>query len=475
MARRASHVAKKGRGYWARMGVPADVRPAFGGAKWLQVSLHETDERKAELAALPIVAEWEARIQAAREARIDPIAAKIDDLAERFETYRGDKPLDRASHELLLEYGRYLFQEYGGLSAFQQATALLGQSSVYGAAQQTMRNPPAIWQPPQGHTPFLIGFESWVKYLTGRKAPATIKQYQTIMKDFAKAHGNPSLETLTSETAQKWFELELDKPGKNGLPMSYETAKRKKSALNSYWENLVKDKVAAVKDRANPFDGLILEDKRTDKQRVESQRVAFPIDDVPTILARAERDYGFYLKAACLLSVYMGWRLGEVCTLRVVDVREEDGVRYIYGGEKTINGIRSIPIHPDIEPLVDWLKANAKNGYLIHGLPSDQTEPTGRNFTALKQAMGYGPQYAFHCWRHTYCTLLERAIKTSHVSPWLVADLMGHRNKANGKKNRRDTTGLYIADSTLAERREALIAALPSFITQPQILRMGSR
>ena len=110
---------------------------------------------------------------------------------------------------------------------------------------------------------------------------------------------------------------------------------------------------------------------------------------------------------------------------------------------KTSAGIRTVPVHDAIKPLInDWVVAR-KN--LKPNRFGDMSDAIGKRFSRLKTELGYGKPLVFHSIRATVATLLENAVVPEGVS----ADIVGHE-----KPN--ITYGLYSGGSSLDVKRKAI-------------------
>ena len=130
------------------------------------------------------------------------------------------------------------------------------------------------------------------------------------------------------------------------------------------------------------------------------------------------------------LALYTGARIEELCSLRVEDAVVEDNHRALRIRQaKTQAGVRFVPLHPAIAPVVDRLIEESGDGLLI---PSgaknhyDQRSPgLSKRFGRLKKELGFGPELVFHSLRKTVTTKLERA----GVIEGVAADIVGHEKQ----------------------------------------------
>jgi integrase len=119
-----------------------------------------------------------------------------------------------------------------------------------------------------------------------------------------------------------------------------------------------------------------------------------------------------------MIGAYSGMRSGEICSLTIADVRQEDGTWFFdITAAKTEAGVRRVPVHSEI----------IKAGFLeyVAGLPKDgpvftSLRPGGpdakrnwyfsKRFGVLRKRLGIGrPRVGFHSFRKSAVTKLERA------------------------------------------------------------------
>ena len=136
-----------------------------------------------------------------------------------------------------------------------------------------------------------------------------------------------------------------------------------------------------------------------------------------------------------------------MCQLKVTDITQNNSFKIREA--KTGAGIREVPIHTKIIGLVNNLKFESKDGYLIASTSKNKLSvrgaPMSKRFGRLRTKLGFGSEYVFHSLRKTVVTLLEQA----QVSENLTADIVGHEKP-------RITYGLYSGGNTLEAKREAL-------------------
>ncbi len=154
------------------------------------------------------------------------------------------------------------------------------------------------------------------------------------------------------------------------------------------------------------------------------------------------------LTAVILLGAYTGARIEELCSLKKSDVNLKTKSMKITDS-KTEAGIREIPIHDEILPLVKILLKNDDQSFLIPNHTEskfgDRSNAIGKRFGRLKSSLGFTKRYVFHSVRKTFTTLLENA----GINENITADIVGHEKP-------RMTYGLYSGGATLQVKRQAV-------------------
>ena len=118
-----------------------------------------------------------------------------------------------------------------------------------------------------------------------------------------------------------------------------------------------------------------------------------------------------------------GWRIGEMLELTRFgyDVKE----RTFRGGKKTRNAInRLVPVHPDVQPIVD--AQLAKGGETVFCMPSGKPMTTNyfrrKVFDPLLKDLGIDESLTPHACRHTFATRL----KANGADEFWRKRLLGH-------------------------------------------------
>ncbi|BAL96174.1 tyrosine-type recombinase/integrase [Rubrivivax gelatinosus] len=417
----ADHIELCRNVWFATLKVPADLRPQLGRTKFKQ-TLQTTDRRRAVELAKPVVALWKAQL---RQLQGEPGAVKTEALRWRatLEELKkaGDHDTAEAMEMLVTDKAEEVEQEKGTAEAQAFASLALGYS-----------------------TPSTLHYDAWVasiQYLV----PKARDQYKADVRRLVDRFD--TLEAMTPGALAQWAEQLKANPK---APVSPGSLKRMVSCWRSYWRYLQADKVKAVPKGVDPFAEIELPSKKAKGKRAqrEQQDHWLPFDPaaVPK-LAQAAKDKGDDKLADLIaLGAYTGARIEELCSLKWRDVKADS---FSIVDSKTHAGLREVPLHPALQPLMKALKEEATDDYVIGGLTfnkyDDRSNAIGKRFGRLKAAMGHGPLFVFHSLRKTLVTLLEDA----GVSENLAADIVGHEKP-------RITYGLYSGGATLKTKAEAI-------------------
>ena len=123
-----------------------------------------------------------------------------------------------------------------------------------------------------------------------------------------------------------------------------------------------------------------------------------------------------------LIMIYSGFRIGELLTLRNLDIDLEN--RTIKGGIKTDAGKnRIVPINLKILPLIK-ARMSPKNEYLIVDEQNKRILYEKYLYIYRKLMKQLGLKHTIHDCRHTFATLLSNA-DANKVS---IAKIIGHNN-----------------------------------------------
>lgn len=400
-----SHIEKCRNLYYATLKVPEALRGTMGRTKFKK-SLGTADKRRAHVLAAPLVAMWGAEIrQAAGE------GGAVHQEALRWRAALASEEGERAETvaSLLVEKAHRIEAEEGEGAALHFADVAFGR-----------------------RTPSSLHFASW----TGTISTLAAKTQDQMKKDVQLLTARFStLEEATPTAVRKWVDALADKGA------SASSIRRMVSFWRSYWRHLVT--VDAVPDSSQPFGAVTI--KRPPKAP-ELRRAPFTPDNVVKLWEAAETGGDLILRDLVRLGAYTGARIEELCSLELKHIGAKS---FRIVDAKTGAGIREVPIHSALVPLMQRLRESSTDGYLLAGLTfnkyGDRSNAIGKRFGRLKESIGFGPAHVFHSLRKTLITMLEDL----GVSENLAADIVGHEKP-------RITYGLYSGGASLATKAAAL-------------------
>lgn len=389
-------IERRGHVWFAYLDIPADVRGALRRRVFRKTL--KTDSRTvAQRRAAPLVAHWKSEIARARE---EP---DHNDTLYWREALRSAKSPEESS--LITE----LIDDHLWRQGFERSDPEAQQffARATGAVVGTGEH-----------------LDEWIKSLQVKPKTAAMRRatVERLTTRFA------CLQDISRKEVRRWvtdLTAEL-KPA---------TVQRMLSDCRTYWSYLAT--VEAVPEDSAPFDRLGL------KVRPASWLPYSP-EQAVQLLNAAEGDQ--QLSDAIRMAMYSGARREEICGLRCEHV---SGDRFEIVDAKTRAGIRTVPIHPKLKPTFERLIETSKDGYVLSGLKANASgnrgDAIGKRFTRLKRSLGFEHRYAFHSFRGTVITMLERA----GVPEGTVQDIVGHERSTL-------TGSTYSGKSTFEMRRAAL-------------------
>ncbi len=405
--------------YTAVVKVPKKLQPILGKAKFSQ-ALGTTNPREAQRLAAPFIARWKFEIEKARGGH--GIAAKA---AQEWRTYFAEQVAaiegapsgaSRAALEAGMEELRSTFVDHLRSLPEPQAATLAGL--VDGSRVLTSEY-----------------FEAWKSQLD--LAPKTIDQMASdialLIERFV------TLDGITKEGVLL-FISDLERAGKGPA-----TVKRVLCSYRNYWSYLQDSHIVSIEH--DPFDlSRLLAGKFKRAAKKKAQRRAFTPAEVVQLWSLALDKGDQPLADLIALGAYTGARIEELCSLKVGDVYPES---FIVREAKTSAGVREVPIHSALAPLISRLKASAEDGYLLAGLTfnkyGDRSNAIGKRFGRLKDGAGFDSTLVFHSLRKTLITLLEQA----GIPENFCCDIVGHEKGTIGY-------GHYSGGASLANKSAAI-------------------
>lgn len=392
------------------MGIPEDVRHKLGHKREYIQSLRTPDRKIALIQSKPLIAEWKNAIHIARG---NASAIQKTALMMRHEA-----------------------------DADTKVNPDTGMSDADYAAEDIADSLDGIEQ------------EEFYSYYTGRKgtpfnhfASEFIKATYTNAKtagdakrsiDLFTAHC-PTLESVSARAVMKWID---------GETRSQSSVSKTKTFLSKYWKYLQQRDYISRDHK--PFTDIEL--PKTLKPR--QPREAYTDEEVALIRDRLQLKKDNALTAITTLAMYTGARISELAGLHVDNVITVDGIPcFKIDDAKTKAGNRAIPVHPEIQELVQALITDSTDGYLVSGVKSKggkdrRADVLGKRYGRLvRNDCLLPPTKVFHCFRNTVATKLENA----GIAENIAADIVGH-DKATM------TYGLYSGGTSAQQKLEAVKA-----------------
>lgn len=403
----ASHIQLRRKIYHARLGIPEELRAFYNGRRELIQSLKTADRSVAELRAMRLVSDWKLQFQAHR-GNPNALAALAIEIRTHPDYSIGTN-LEMSPAEAYIEHVADSLPDIKQQAFYDVA---LGRS-----------------------TPFLIYLDQFLKQWEVEEK--TKQMAKTVIKRIADAF--PTAEMITKRAIKKLLEED---------PNSVKTKAKNYGFASRYWKYL-QDMEVLPYEKPNPFSDLGLKSKKR-RTSAPEDRLPFNHEDIPILIHEAA-DTGYeHLAALITLGAYTGARIEELCSLKVTDVQAIDGIDCLcIKDSKTAAGTRQVPIHTEIQTLINELVKASNDGYVLSGLTpnkyNNRSNAIGKRFGRLKSKLGFGPEHVFHSIRKTVTTIFEN----SGVEEGLAADIVGHEKKTI-------TYGLYSGGSSTRRKQEAI-------------------
>lgn len=411
----SDHIEQRHNTFYATLYIPKALRPMFGGKVKFQQTLKTDSRSKAIRLAAPIVALWKAEIE---------------------RTKRGSKDINQADMESWQE----ALRKAGHTDSDEQQTLLEALSGFAEKLEEKKEGSGVdYYKRATGERIDTLKYlDAYLDSLEHENTPKTIDMKRSAITSFAKHF--PTLDKIERRSVnQNMNDLATQEGWKQ------KTVGRVLSFYRGYWVYL--QSLDVVPEDLNPFDKLKIKSVRSTPA---DRRIAWkPVDLVAMWKAAVKREDD-QLADLIQLGMWTGARIDELTSLKLSDIREDEGIRYLaITDAKTDAGWRMTPIHSKLIPLVDRLKGNRKDGYLLEGLGENKYgsryNAIQQRFGRLRTSLGHGPTLVFHSIRHTFVTLLEN----SGVPENVAADIVGHEKKTI-------TYGVYSHGNKLQIQKDAL-------------------
>ncbi len=420
----ARHIQKRHRTWYATLDIPADVRAHFGGKRRFFKSLETHSETQALRRVPFLIAQWQAEITKAKGIITDPLEADVQWVKTLQAAERVAK--DTAKTE----------DDYAGAEALRDAWVdFLKDMDHMDPARAE-----AVHKRATGEiTPTSAHLDEWLATATDTPKNKDLKcaDVRRLARQF------PNTSDIGRKGVRQWRDQLVQQEG-----LKVTTVARLLSSCKGYWRFL--QRIEVVSEDNKPFNDLppTTKTKNAGRMNKADEPVAFEPEDVVRILRAAEGKGHQQMTDLISLGMWTGARIGELCALRVEAVNIA-GRYFKIESAKTAAGVRTVPIHANLQATMERLCKDSRDGYVVTGQSENKygtrTDALGTRFSRLKKSMGFHKGHNFHSIRRTVVTIMDNA----GVPEGVAADIVGHAKKTM-------TYGLYSGGATLETKRAAL-------------------
>ncbi len=424
----ARHIQKRHRTWYATLDIPAGVRAYFGGKRRFFKSLETHSEAQALRRVPFLIAKWRAEITKARGGIADPLEADI-----RFvQTYQA---AERAARDSGDGYDDEIGEDVGA-----EAVGDVWKDFLRDMEHKDPKRAEEVFKRATGEiTPTSAHLDEWLATATDTPKNKDLKRadVRRLTRQF------PITSDIGRKEVRQWRDQLVQQEG-----LKATTVARLLSSCKGYWHFL--QRIEIVSEDNKPFNDLppATKTKNAGRMNKADEPVAFEPEDVVRILRAAEGKGHQQMTDLISLGMWTGARIGELCALRVEAVNIAGGYFKIESA-KTAAGVRTVPIHANLQATMERLCKDSRDGYVVTGQSPNKygarTDALGTRFSRLKRSMGFHKGHNFHSIRRTVVTIMDNA----GVPEGVAADIVGHAKKTM-------TYGLYSGGATLDTKRAAL-------------------
>ena len=419
----ARGLKKRRRLWYAEKRVSIDVKGHFGKARFSR-SMETDSLPEAIKRSEPLLKQWTYLIEMARLKN----NGQIVDLDQTAEAYA---------------------KQFNDLGKTQLAAASIAEKlnpEEEGLSAQQDKDRVEVWSRAVGNlTPFAKHSDQFFDAY-GYSDALAYEARRFIEIRFAKKF--KYFETVTVEELKAYIKVRMD--GSDGSRAWSESSVTKNIGfIKAYWIWCLDNELITAPNMID-LPRLMQRKNKTKNQKKKTKKeanIAYTVSEAWQLHAAAERK-DQKLADLIMLGMYTGCRIGELCSLTLKGVTED---RFLLEDTKTDAGDRGIPIHTDIQQMVERLKQTSTDGYLIPELSDanatkDRSKGIGKRFGYLKRSLGFADKiYSFHSFRSTLASRFQDA----GVSELYAARVLGHA--AGGM-----TYGLYAGDLDFDEKVKAM-------------------
>jgi integrase len=434
------YLIKQGDAWSVKVTIPKDIRHVFNKVAFKQ-ALKTSDKIEANARAAPLVIMFQKQITEARENPNSSISETLTEAKKRLQELRSK--INTASESPSHAYDLANLRETQDAIEGVVSDAILAAKGVADSSElkgQDLVDASETYKVITGQlVPTLDNLEAFIK--AQAVEPNTSRRYHQMIHRFAKKH--PVASNVTAKSAREYIRhLSED------CSLTPRTVRSHILPLRTYWTWMLDNELLATAN-ANPFDN-VKTPKVSSKDAAKEVRFSYETEDIQKLDAAVGFGDDMMLKALFAFGIYTGARREEITQLKLSDITKD----YIkIHAAKTRAGNRSVPIHPQLRPVIDALIASnpspSSGSYLLFDLTTNRdgkrSVQVGKRFSRLKTKLGFDDGHDFHSIRKTVSTQLEQA----GVSEGISADILGHEKKTM-------TYGLYSGGSSMEQKTAAI-------------------
>lgn len=420
------HLVLKGGTWHVRLDIPKDVQghPLFLMKRVLTHTLKTGNRQLAKDASREILAIWKRQIKEARDTK------ELSSWRIRAETAQREiqDKVFRAKNS----------DDFESINAFriaEMARIMLNYSLDHESIDELKevmlenKKPKTIISPS-----LIIEFEKYQAkhYVIEKTAAMQASNIKKIMNFIDKNEL-----TLNHDSIAKYLD---------SVTLSNKTKQNRLFSGNAFWEFLThKDK--SIKSIPNPFQNHTPQRAKKGKGKNNNNSyAAFTKSEIENLYKAATDNGDMALAATIKIAAYTGCRIEEICQLKTTSIQSD---HLIIDNAKTNSGNRSLPIHSKIVELINKLKTNPYNEFLIESSEGNKygtrSDSISKRFGRLKTKLGFGRDHVFHSIRKTTATLLEQA----EAPPLVITAILGH-------KVNHITFDVYSSGPSMQQKRNAI-------------------
>lgn len=451
----------RGRVWWFKKAIPADCQKAFGGRGTYLVNLRTSDVRVAQQRRDELDAECVEYFRQVRSgAKTTGRSAREwgqlyrDALQSMSEDQQRPGDREESDYSLTMASAEQHAEQYGEQERREFEDAFGGR------------------EPVEKHLAAFLKAKSL--------APKTTNERRGLVNRFAQwcAAEGLKLPDIDRRTVGRYVEDVIQ-------PMHPRTAKKHLTALRGYWEYLRRrGHVGGKEKRDNPWNDQYETPKGTNgSAKGRKTEREFTADEVRALLYGAPKNgkgskFDDVTRQVTLIGLLSGMRQGEIVTLQVGDIVEDagDGFGKVFDlkASKTEAGVRRVPVHPDLNKLIDALvvgedgQRRPDSDWLFaeFSAMANPGDTFGKRFRLYRETRGVDDKQEgqrrskvnFHSTRRWFVTEAERAGQPETT----VALVVGHETE----KREDITFGVYSGGASGAQRRACVEAVkLPEPLT----------